>query len=109
MGISARNKAFACWGIAEGNVFFFALLPPKMPPEMGHANEPSRIETEAQKTKNPLGYRPCGLLRTSLEVFMVPRAGFVFDEKSQIFKRVFECMTLQNQHKDQHKKSLDLS
>ncbi len=76
---------------------------------MGYVNEPSRIETEAQKTKNPLGYWPCGLLRTSLEVFMVPRAGLVFDAKSQLFKRVSDCMTLQNQRKDQHNKSLDLS
>lgn len=40
---------------------------------------------------------------------MVPRAGLVFDAKSQLFKRVSDCMTLQNQRKDQHNKSLDLS
>ena len=75
VGISARNKAFACWGYRGRQYSFLCLTTPKIPPEMGYVNEPSRIETEAQKTKNPLGYWPCGLLRTSLEVFMVPRAG----------------------------------
>lgn len=81
VGISARNKAFACWGYRGRQYSFLCLTTPKIPPEMGYVNEPSRIETEAQKTKNPLGYWPCGLLRTSLEVFMVPRAGLGCGEK----------------------------
>lgn len=62
-------------GITKGTVPFSALLPPKIPPQMGYVNEPSRIETEAKKAESPLGCWPCGLLRTSLEVILVPRAG----------------------------------
>jgi hypothetical protein len=70
VGISSQEKDLRVLGVSP-KAMFFSALPPQNPPISGALHRPAAPGTEAQKTKNPLGSWPCGLLRTSLEVFMV--------------------------------------
>ena len=63
-------------------------------------------ESQRIKVKPRKAFRA---LRGFMRVVNGAEGGTCFDAKSQLFKRVSDCMTLQNQRKDQHNKSLDLS